>query len=147
MQKILIATDGSEVAEKAIDEGLNLARKVGAQAILLTVTERWSVLQIANASRGGASNPISLYEEIAAKHATDVLEAAAAKAKAAGVPCSTVHKADATPAEAIVAEAERRGVDMIVMASNNRKGLDKMLVGSQTLKVLALTDKPVLVYR
>ena len=147
MQKILIATDGSEVAEKAVDEGLSLAKKVGAQAILLTVTERWSVLQIANASREGAGNPISLYEELAAKHATDILEAAAAKAKAAGVICDRVHRANATPAEAIVAEAERRGVDMIVMASNNRKGLDKMLIGSQTLKVLALTDKPVLVYR
>ncbi len=143
--KILIATDGSEITEKAVDEGLSLAKKLGAQAILLTVTERWSAFEIARASR--ATNPIAQYEELAAKHATGILEAAGAKAKAAGIIYDAIHKADATPAEAIVGEAERRGVDMIVMASNNRKGLDKMLVGSQTLKVLALTDKPVLVYR
>jgi nucleotide-binding universal stress UspA family protein len=143
--KILIATDGSEIAGKAVDEGLSLAKKLGAQAILLTVTERWSAFEMARASH--LANPIAQYEELATKHATRILEAAGAKAKAAGVSYDTVHKADATPAEAIVAEAERRGVDMIVMASNNRKGLDKILVGSQTLKVLALTDKPVLVYR
>lgn len=143
--QILIATDGSEIAEKAVDEGLTLAKKLGANAILLTATERWSAFEIARASH--MTNPIAQYEELAAKHATRILEAAGAKAKAAGVIYDMVHKADTTPAEAIVAEAERRNVDMIVMASNNRTGLDKMLVGSQTLKVLALTDKPVLVYR
>lgn len=143
--QILIATDGSEIAEKAVDEGLTLAKKLGANAILLTATERWSAFEIARASH--MTNPIAQYEELAAKHATRILEAAGAKAKAAGVMYDMVHKADTTPAEAIVAEAERRNVDMIVMASNNRTGLDKMLVGSQTLKVLALTDKPVLVYR
>lgn len=143
--QILIATDGSEIAEKAVDEGLTLAKKLGANAILLTATERWSAFEIARASH--MTNPIAQYEELAAKHATRILEAAGAKAKAAGVMYDMVHKADTTPAEAIVAEAERRNVDMIVMASNNRTGLDKILVGSQTLKVLALTDKPVLVYR
>jgi nucleotide-binding universal stress UspA family protein len=143
--KILIATDGSEIAGKAVDEGLALAKKLGAHAILLTVTERWSAFEIARASH--TTNPIAQYEELAAKHATRILDAAGDKAKTAGVIYDMVHKADATPAEAIVAEAERRNVDMIVMASNNRKGLDKILVGSQTLKVLALTDKPVLVYR
>jgi nucleotide-binding universal stress UspA family protein len=143
--KILIATDGSEIAEKAVDEGLTLAKKLGANAILLTATERWSAFEIARASH--TTNPLAQYEELAAKHATRILEAAGAKAKAAGVIYDTVHKADTAPAEAIVAEAERRNVDMIIMASNNRKGLDKILVGSQTLKVLALTDKPVLVYR
>ena len=143
--QILIATDGSEIAEKAVDEGLTLAKKLGANAILLTATERWSAFEIARASH--TTNPIAQYEELAAKHATRILEAAGAKAKAAGVMYDMVHKADTTPAEAIVAEAERRNVDMIVMASNNRTGLDKILVGSQTLKVLALTDKPVLVYR
>lgn len=144
---MLIATDGSELAGKAVDRGLELARKTGARVTLLTATEPWQVLSMAQRAQSGVLNPVEEYETTAARVANDVLAAASAKARAADVACETHHAAGSTPAEAIVKEADRRDCDMIVMASHGRTGFDRMLLGSQTQRVLAMTERPVLVYR
>lgn len=147
MQHLLIATDGSEVSERAVDSGIKLAVQLGARVTAITATERWSVLDMAEKARTGTLNPVEEYDRIAAHHAGVVLARVAEKAKAAGVSCETVHRPDSTAAEAIVSEADRRNCDMIVMASHGRKGLDRVLIGSVTMRVLALTERPVLVYR
>jgi nucleotide-binding universal stress UspA family protein len=144
---ILISTDGSETAEKAVDHGLELARQLAAKVTILTVTERWSALEMARKAREGAHNPLQDYNELAERHATIVLERAKEKAKQAKIDCETVYKADSGPAEAIVAEADRSKADLIVMASHGRRGLDRVMLGSVTQRVLALTARPVLVYR
>lgn len=144
---MLIATDGSQLADKAVDEGLALAAKTGARVTVLTVTETWSAAEMANRARAGAENPVEDYNRIISRQASEVLGRASAKAAGLNVPCETFHKSDSTPAEAIVEEAERRHCDMIVMASHGRRGLDRILLGSQTMRVLAMTTRPVLVYR
>jgi nucleotide-binding universal stress UspA family protein len=144
---MLIATDGSELAEKAVDEGLALAAKTGVRVTAVTVTEGWSALEMTERARAGATNPIAEFAAIAERRAKEVLSRVVAKANALQVPCETVHRAESTPAEAIVEEADKRNCDMIVMASHGRRGIDRLLVGSQTLRVLALTTRPVLVYR
>jgi nucleotide-binding universal stress UspA family protein len=58
-----------------------------------------------------------------------------------------VHARDLKPAEAIVETATARGCDLIVMGSHGRRGVNRMLLGSETARVLALTTIPVLVYR
>lgn len=144
---MLIATDGTELADKAVNEGLALAARTGARVTALTVTEGWSVIDVTHRAKAGAENPIADFEDAATRRARDILNRVMAKAEALGVRCTTIHRADRTPAEAIVEEADRNDCDMIAMASHGRRGLDKILLGSQTQRVLALTGRPVLVYR
>jgi nucleotide-binding universal stress UspA family protein len=146
-QHILIATDGSSLAERAVSHGLDLARKLGARVTIVTATEPWSVLQMAHAAENGAAHPVETYEAAADKLARDVLERATHRAAQAEVACEVVHARGRHPAEAIVETAEERGCDLIVMASHGRTGLNKLLLGSQTARVLALTTTAVLVYR
>ncbi len=143
---ILIATDGSELSTQALSRGLELARELGAKATIVTDTELWSVIEMTR-HVNDRRNPIEAYEELAAEHAGKVLSAAAQMALDAGVAYDTVHMKDLKPAEAIVAAAEKAGCDLIVMASHSRTGVSKLLLGSVTARVLALTTIPVLVYR
>ena len=144
---MLIATDGTELAGKAVDEGLALAAMIGARVTALTVSESWSVIDVTHRAKAGAENPIADFEEAAVRRAREILGRVAAKAEALGVRCDKAHRTDSAPAEAIVEEADRRNCDLIVMASHGRRGLDRILLGSQTQRVLAMTTRPVLVYR
>ncbi len=143
---ILIATDGSEVATHALEHGLNLARQLGARVTIMTVTELWSVFDMARDARS-AVNPIEAYERLASEQASKVLTAASARAAELGVPAETLHIRDLKPSEAIVQTSDDRGCDLIVMASHGRTGMNKLLLGSETARVLAMSTKPVLVYR
>ena len=143
---ILIATDGSDLATQAVRRGLGLAKQLSAQVTIVTATELWSVIEMTRHAND-PRNPIEAYEEMAAGHAAKVLSAAAELAREAGVACETAHMKDMKPAEAIVETAEKSGCDLIVMASHSRTGVNKLLLGSVALRVLALTTIPVLVYR
>jgi len=68
-------------------------------------------------------------------------------AKDAGVPCETICEISDYPFEAIIKVAEKRGCDLIMMASHGRRGIGALLIGSETQKVLTHTRIPVLVYR
>jgi nucleotide-binding universal stress UspA family protein len=144
---ILIATDGSDLATKAVESGLALARQIGARATILTASEDWSVFEMAHRAREGASNPIEDYEVLARANADAILARCSEMANAAGVVFDVVYARESHPAEAIVENAKSRGCDLIVMASHGRRGIDRLLLGSQTSRVLALTDLPVLIYR
>ena len=146
-RNILIATDGSELALKAVDHGAQLAKKVGASAIILTVTESWSGLDMAGDFEHGVMNPVEMYESTAAKSAEKILAVAAEKAKSHGIDCKTLHIRDSPPAEGILATATEKECDLIVMASHGRRGLNRMLMGSQTAEVIAYSKIPVLVLR
>lgn len=143
---ILIATDGSELATLAVRQGLDLARQLGAKVTIITATELWSIIEMVRHAHD-ARNPIEAYEELASEHARKVLTAAAAIAAEHGVACETVHMKDLKPSEAIIETADKSGCDLIVMASHSRRGVNKLLLGSETARVLALTKLPVLVYR
>lgn len=141
---ILIATDGSELAGKAVRQGLELAARLGARATFVTVSEPWSATFL----RGDdLSFPEHDYDLAMSRRAAAVLAAGKALAVELDVPCDIVHVTDAFPAEGIVAEADRRNVDLIVMASHGRRGIGRLLLGSQTARVLALTSRQVLICR
>lgn len=144
---MLIATDGSKIAQAAVGHGLELAKALGAKVILLTVTEGWSVLEAAHKAEMGVRNPIGDFRKLADQHAADALAAAQSVAKTIGVACESEHVRESHPAEAIVAAAKRHDCNLIVMGSHGRRGLGQMLLGSQTARVLAQTSVPVLVYR
>lgn len=144
---ILIATDGSELAGRALAHGLALAKEVKAKVTLVTVTQLWSALDMAHRVREGQRDPMHQFEEIAAGSAKVVLDAAAQMAKAAGVACELVHVPDRHPADGIIATAEQKGCDLIVMASHGRRAVGRLLLGSQANEVLAHSKIPTLIVR
>ena len=145
--KILIATDGSELAGKAVDHGLKLAQEIGASVVFVTVTEMWSPFELAGEAERGKSDPIGIYEGLAEKWAQKILDTAETAARNAGINCETVHVSDRVPAEGIIATAQTEGCDLIVMASHGRRGINRLRLGSQTAEVLADCKLPVLVLR
>jgi nucleotide-binding universal stress UspA family protein len=144
---ILIATDGSELAGKALAHGIALAKDLKAPVSVVTVTERWSSFDMAREARQGDQNPIARYEEMAAAAARNVLENAAQVAKSQGVPCELIHVQDQFPAEGILATAKDKGCDLIVMASHGRRGINRILLGSRANEVLTHSKVPTLIVR
>lgn len=146
--KILIPTDGSPLAEQAVGKGVELARALGASVTVVTVIEPFDVMRhFATADHEKLEQTYRTYEREAEIHAAKVLEAAAAKASAAGGAATTLRVQSGYPHDAIVKAAEENGVDLIVMSSHGRKGVAALLVGSETLKVLTHSKIPVLVLR
>lgn len=146
-KKMLIATDGSEPSDKAVQHGVELAKAVGATVILVTVTEIWSALDVARAAESGINDPIEQYEKIAEKSAQRTLDAAEAIVKSAGISCETLHVRDHAPAEGVVSAAKDKGCDLIVVGTHGRRGINRVILGSQATKVLAYSEVPVLVVR
>jgi nucleotide-binding universal stress UspA family protein len=146
---ILLSTDGSDVAQKGVDHGLSLARNLGARVTVIMVTERFPVPVHLGIAGGWIPGPeeMAQYEAGQKEIAQEVLAAVVASAKKLGVPADTVHVPEAHPAEAIIEVAKARDCSLIVMASHGRRGLRKLLLGSQTLEVLAHSPVPVLVVR
>jgi len=146
-RNILIATDGSDLASKGVEHGVMLAQKMGASVIIVTVTEMWSAIEMAGESMRGTSNPMKRYEDVADELAKKILAAGKAVAQGAGVKCEILHVRDRVPAEGIIETANDTGCDLIVMASHGRRGLNRILLGSQTAEVVAHSKVPVLVVR
>ena len=143
-KNIMIATDGSELAQKAVGQGLMLARALDAKVVVVMITEPWrSIVSVEMM----ASFPIDQYEKSAAEAAASILGTVPEIARKVGIACDTLHVKDADPAEGIVATAKKLGSDLIVMASHGRRGLSRMVLGSQANKVVALSSVPVLVCR
>jgi nucleotide-binding universal stress UspA family protein len=142
---ILIPTDGSELAEHGVTNGLSLAKSVGAKVTAIIVEEPFDWLSVSETKGQRAFDELAKYTEQIKKHAADVLNRVANAAKQVGVLCDTVQVEDARPYQAIIATAGDRGCDLIVMASHGRSGLSAVVLGSVTNKVLTHTKTPVLV--
>ena len=136
---ILIPTDGSKLAEHGVTHGLALAKSLGAKVSVIFVMEPFSEMT------GRFIEAVATYAELRKEQATSVLDHAANGAKEAGVPCETIQVENGQPHQAIIATAEDKGCDLIVMSSHGRSGLSMLLIGSVTNKVLTQTKIPVLV--
>lgn len=148
-KRILIATDGSELASKAVAHGVELAKNLKVPIFIVTVTQMWSALDVARETetRIGAENPVVRFEQMAVASANNVLEKAAQVAKSQGVTCEVVHVPDQHPADGIIATAKEKGCDLIVMASHGRRGINRVLLGSQAYEVLTHSKVPALIVR
>jgi nucleotide-binding universal stress UspA family protein len=136
---ILVPTDGSEVAERGLAHGLALAKSLGAKVSVIFVVEPFSEMA------GRLREAVATYAELRKEQATSALDRAANAAKKAGVLCETIRVEDGQPHQAIIAAAEDKGCDLIVMSSHGRSGLSMLLIGSVTNKVLTQAKTPVLV--
>lgn len=143
---ILIPTDGSEVARKAVDAGVALARELGATVVGYCAAE--SIERVFSAE-GSSLRPTAIadFRNRAAEQARQHLDYIENACKAAGVACEPVMTTPATPFKGIIDTAQTKKCDIIVMASHGRGGLATLILGSVTQKVLAHSEVPVLVYR
>ncbi|MGE0851305.1 MAG: universal stress protein [Hyphomicrobiaceae bacterium] len=141
---ILIATDGSELAGKAIAAGFGLARELKAKVTAVTVTEPWTAIVVGDAA---IAFPVDEYEKSSNENAAHILASVSKLARKADIACTTVHAKDQFPAEGILDTARKNNCDLIVMASHGRRGLGRLLLGSQAVKVLTHSSVPVLICR
>lgn len=146
-QRILIATDGSELSQKGVDHGLALAKQLGADVVVVTVSEP-IITGFDDALGWGGQNTLSSeYQKSQDDNAQKILEQVSRKAEPLGLSFSPVHVRDRYAAEGITDTAQSRQCDLIVMASHGRRGLGRLLIGSQTNEVLTHCGVPVLVVR
>ena len=141
---ILIATDGSDLAAKAVEQGVLFAKEIGAKITAVTVTEPFHLLSVTPNQLEYA--PIE-YKKHAEAQAGKVLGVVSAAAKSAGVACDILHVEHEHVYQAIIEAATARKCDLIVMASHGRRGVSAVVLGSETVKVLTHSKIPVLVYR
>jgi nucleotide-binding universal stress UspA family protein len=143
-KNILVPTDGSDLAAKAVEQGILFAKEIGAKITAATVTEPFHLLSVEQIQL--EYTPIE-YQKYSKAHAEKVLGAVSAAAKSAGVICDTLHVEHELIYQAIIEAAEARKCDLIVMASHGRRGVSAVVLGSETVKVLTHSKIPVLVYR
>ena len=145
-QKILIATDGSSLSKKAVTSGLELAALTGASVVALKVVPRYPVSYF----EGGVAlslNNVAGVEKQWAEAAMAVVNRVKEAAEAEGVRAKAVTTSSDFTAEAIINAAKKYKCDLIVMASHGRRGMKRLLMGSETLHVLTHSQVPVLVLR
>lgn len=145
-QRILLPTDGSELACGAARHGIALAKAFGASVVAVYASPPFETpagFEFVPAPL----LPVDVYEEGAKAAAKRYLDEIEALAKEAGVPCTTKHLRALSPADAIVACAEGEHCDLIVIGSHGRGAVRQLLLGSVTTRVLALCKVPVLVHR
>ena len=145
-KRILIPTDGSKVADKAVKAGIRFAREIGAKVVGYYAIEP---LQAYYYSEGTVADGRLIAELDRQAKATGekTLAAMAKLAKAARVRFDSLYNKPGTVYDGIIAAARRKRCDAIFMASHGRSGLAKLVMGSVTQKVLAQSKIPVVVYR
>ena len=143
-KNILVPTDGSDLAAKAVEQGVLFAKEIGAKITAVTVTEPSNLLSVSPTQL--EYTPIE-YQKHARAYAETVLGTVSDAAKSAGVVCDTLHVEHQQVYQAIIEAAEARRCDLIVMASHGRRGVSAVVLGSETVKVLTHSKIPVLVYR
>jgi nucleotide-binding universal stress UspA family protein len=145
-KRILIATDGSPLSSKAVQSGLAMAALTGGQVIALKVVPRYP----RNYFEGGMSVDLADVKRIEKQwsdEAQALLDKVKTQGKEDGVNVKAVVTKSDLVAEAVIAAAKKHNCDLIVMASHGRKGIKRLLLGSETQHVLTHSHIPVLVLR
>ena len=145
-KSILVPTDGSTLSLKAIRRAVQLAKEQKASVTGVYVGPEWQPDRSGESTLSGFVSPTQ-HAAIVKKTADRYLTAIRKAAAAAGVRCQCKHVLGSYPYEEIVRAAQRNRCDLIVMASHGRRGISRLLLGSETSKVLAHSKIPVLVER
>ena len=145
-RNILVPTDGSDTAEKAVTAGIDYAREAGARVLFFTAVPEYQLPSQGELMARHGMPPYE-YERRAGETAGAILGSAARRAKDANVACDTEYVLSDRPATAIIDAARKHGCDAIFMATHGRTGFSALLHGSKTHEVLVNSDIPTLVYR
>jgi nucleotide-binding universal stress UspA family protein len=144
-RNILLPTDGSALCDTAAQKGIEFAKFAGASVVAFHAIPATSYLIYTEA---GPSDVLAeQFERDARARGERLVEAVDNLARNAGVPCETLLLTNDHPWEGIIEAADKKGCDLIFMASHGRRGLAAMLLGSETSRVLTHTKIPVMVYR
>lgn len=146
-KRILIAIDGSELSQRGLAKGLELASGLGAEADIVTVSEPWAIGMYDSMGWTAGYESSPEYKQDREDAAQKILAPAMAAAAAAGVTARACHVLDRYAADGILDAAKDNAADLIVVSSHGRRGLNRVLLGSQTAEVLARSSVPVLVIR
>ena len=141
---ILVPTDGSKLSEKAVRHAMRFARQMQARVTALHVIPKFHT--ITYDAEMLETTPAE-YEKTGAEHAHRYLRFAQRVAHSAGVECEVAQASSDQPYKEIIKAAQKKGCDLILMASHGRRGIEGFLLGSETQKVLTHSRTPVLVYR
>ena len=143
---ILVPTDGSKLSAKAVAAAVRLARQCNARVTALHCSPSFEESQSEGVGYGVAIRKRQ-HDAVVKERADEALAAVESAAQKADVPCQTLRVVSDQPWKAIIRAVGAKGCDLIVMAAHGRRGLQGLLVGSETHKVLTHSETPVLVYR
>ena len=146
-KNILIPTDGSKIATSAAERAIELAKSMKARVHVISVSPTHKQLTSEGFILPEYSVGKSEWDKGVRAKAQTVLDAVAAKARSAGVACTTAHVFRDQAYTAIVDAAKKVRCDLIVMGSHGYGGIKQLLLGSETMRVLQNSKVPVLVYR
>jgi len=142
-KRILVPTDGSDLSNKAVAAAIDLAKALKAAMVGMTTLEPYSYSNLSEYRPETLDDYESRMDQVGAERLAKLAD----MATQAGVPIETVTVKSFLPYEAIIDTAKGKGCDLIVMASHGRRGLNAVLLGSETQKVLTHSSVPVMVYR
>ena len=145
-QRILVATDGSTLSKRAVASAIELAATCQAELVALKVVPRYPQAYF-EGSIPLSAEEISRVEKQWIESAQVQLKAVEKAAIAKGVQIKAITVKSDVISEAIIAAAKKQKADLIVMASHGRKGIKRLLLGSETQQVLTHSQIPVLVLR
>lgn len=137
--EILVPTDGSEPAKAALDEAIDHAKSHGATLHVLYVVEDHLI-------PGGVESGAEIHEALK-RDGEKAIREARTWAQAAGIESLQVEIGAGKPHEVILDYARDNGIDLIIMGTHGRSGIERALLGSVTERVLRLADQPVLTVR
>lgn len=141
---LLLPTDGTDASQSTVLEGVRLAKAFNARITGISVVPKFHLLTFNTTMIEDTKEVFIAESRSQANKYLTVLNEAADKA---GVPCEIEVVVSDHPYEAIIHVAKSRGCDLIMMASHGRRGMQSLLIGSETQKVLTHSKIPVLVYR
>lgn len=143
---ILITTDGSLLSDKAVESGLSLAALAGAAVVVLKVVPHYPRSYFEGGLATDA-NDMKRIEKQWSEAAHTLVNDIKTKGNEKNVAVTAVVVKSDLVAEAVIETAQNHHCDLIVMASHGRKGIQRMLLGSETQHVLTHATMPVLVLR
>ena len=142
-KRIVIPTDGSDITNKAVATAVEMAKLHGAQLFAISVKEPFPYSAVSEMQPTPPQEFFDAQERIANAR----LKIVTGAAQAAGVACEA-HSVEALhPWEAIIEHAKEKQADLVIMASHGRRGVQALLLGSETQKLLTHSTIPVLVVR
>ncbi len=140
---ILIPVDGSPTSMTAVAKAAGLAKAFGSQVTAVYVVDPYPFTGVGADFAYGQSQ----YMNAATAEANTALDATRRAMEEAGVPVNTVIGEGHAVHDGILQALESTGADLIVMGSHGRRGLEKLVLGSVTQRVLGVVHTPVLVVR
>ena len=125
-KRILVAMDRSKYSEKAFDQAISIAKICKSTLFVLSVVDLYPEVK----------EIVLTHEGKVIKGTKEFLEGVKAKATKENIPCETIMHIGGQPYEFIIQEAKEKNIDLILMGTHGRTGLDKLLIGSVAERVV-----------